>query len=288
MGATGGEDAHTTVNVGIGLTTVVGRGGERGKVGVEVLVAGGDEDIDGLKVLLGVRVVLELGVELAEEGVAGVVAGEDAGAVARGNGAAFEIDIEGVAVLGIVEADEGLVEARVLHHVPHDVASATAHEAEDVVVGGFADEFLGGLADEGDAVGGGHNAAGGGVEHFELVAFVAVEGVGGVVERLGDRGELSVGPRGDGIGEGDGVATTPVVESQEAHDDGVLGIVDGVADGAVGVDISLAEEALFHTHPGGVVVLVEEAMDDGDLLPGGVGREIDLAGGEEQQGCYRN
>jgi hypothetical protein len=52
------------------------------------------------------------------------------------------------------------------------------------------------------------------------------------------------------------------------------------------VDIALGKVAALDTYPGGVVVLVQETIDHGDILPAGVGRELDLAGCKQQEYRY--
>ena len=90
------------------------------------------------------------------------------------------------------------------------------------------------------------------------------------------------------VGEGDGVDEGAVAVGKDRDFDGTLGVVERVGDGAGLVDAALAEEAAFDAHVGGVVVLVEDAVDDGYFAPGGVWGEVDFAGGKEQRGCEEN
>jgi hypothetical protein len=65
--------------------------------------------------------------------------------------------------------------------------------------------------------------------------------------------------------------------------DGTLGIIDRVGIRAILIDIPLGEVAALDTHPCGIVILVEQTIDHRDILPLGVGRELHLAGGEEER-----
>ena len=63
-----------------------------------------------------------------------------------------------------------------------------------------------------------------------------------------------------------------------------LPVVDGVGYGGILIVVVRSKEATLHADEGRVVVLVKQAIDDRSFGPFGVGRELDLARGEDEDG----
>ena len=300
MGAACAEDADAVDHLAVGAAVDIGVGMgvlvnarttvDGGNIGVKVFIAGRKVDVDELEVTLRIGVVLQLLLKIGEETVAGERRPEHGGAVARVDAAAQHVDRQGVAALTVVETDKRLVTTGVFHDVPlHEegghIAAGAVEEAEGLVIIGLVDD-VGGAGDEGDGVGVGHQLARGGAAHLNLVVAVFLQPLGGVVDGLQLVGEVALLALAEGVAALDTVDAVAVAVDQNTHIDGALWVVDGIADGTVGVDGAVAEVATLDAHPSGVargkVVLVKDTVDDGDFLPGSVGRELDLAGSEHQ------
>ena len=134
VGAARAEDTHSTFDVGVGGVVLPTHDGvvEGGDVGVEVLVADGDGDVNVINGEERVGVVCQLTSDVVEvivlcegnagqeDGIAGIF---DSGA---GNG-----EMERVAQFLVVECDEGLVEPSAGQGIPLQ-PSATANNDRGV------------------------------------------------------------------------------------------------------------------------------------------------------------
>ena len=288
VGSACAEDADAALDVGIDFATVIDRGvsGGGSNIGVEVFIAGREVDVDHGDVVAADGVVDKIFFQTFEKGGAGVFDGVGDGGATGDFGRTGEVDVERVAKLFIIEADDGLVVAGVGERVPGYLAVfAVVCEGEFLVDCGLGDELVVGLEDKvGDS--GGDETAVGGMSDVEAVGAVFVEpaGGGGKVEWLQSVGE------GAGVAvaecklEGNGVDERTVAIGEQVDLDGTLGVVDGIGDGTVLINVAFAKEAALDADEGGVVILVEDTVDDGYFAPFSVGREFDFAGGEEQRG----
>ncbi len=60
-------------------------------------------------------------------------------------------------------------------------------------------------------------------------------------------------------------------------------VVVGIGQSGVGVHVLLPLEATLKAHPDGILVGVDDAIDNRHFAPGGVRVKLGLAGGEQQQ-----
>ena len=280
VGAAGGEDTDTAIDIGVWLTALRDGGADvQGRdIGVVVFGADGEVHVDHLEIFLRAGFVLEFGLEVGQEGIATVLDREGGRGALRHCVGGMEVDIQGVAVDGIVEAHHGLVAAAETECIPLDAAGAVRVVESKLAArgavghigdGGFLDDGWFDLANQRDGVDRhGDKLAVGSVAHAQLVAAGGIKPLGGEIDRLVDIGKVARDMVAGGIAEGDAVdAVAQRVEDDEGDLDGAFGIVDGVGYAAGAVDVAVGEVAFLDPDPRGVVVLVEEAVDHRHLLP---------------------
>lgn len=151
MGAARAEHAHASLYVGVGLVLlphhgeVVVMGGD---IGIQILVAGKDGDVDIVDKEKGVGIIFQSSLDDGEESL--LTDGPSKGGVAIGihHRRAGDVDTEGVAILSIVEGDDGLIESSARDGVPFKCATAAHSEAEFIgsPQTGVEEDFLNGVA----------------------------------------------------------------------------------------------------------------------------------------------
>lgn len=307
------KDADSTFNIGIGMEILsAGDGGIlRFDIGREVFVANGNMNVDMIDIIESIGVVEQMRFDNREEMLLGDGGGgKTAGIAGVGSGSAKDVETERVVIFFVIEGDVGLIETAARKGVEIDVATAANDVAELMVFeSGRVDEHIFGSVATVDGQGNETDHSGGCfgecvarrvAENDNLEDTVGVFNKtltgGAVVERLDARREIAVGfARTFGIGE------FPTVDKGVGSRDAVIGAVDafprqkvdgdvvgevvvGIGNSGIVVEIVFAKVTALHTSPDGVGFDVEDTVDGGDVAPGCVGTEFDLAGGEGKEG----
>jgi hypothetical protein len=299
MGATGGKDSYTAFNVGVGFVFNVDGGAARecGEIGVEFFGTASEIDVDMWDEVFGRGVRDESVSDIGEELLTGVADFVGFGANTR----AKEVEVTGVSCNRIVEAYDGLIKACVFEVIPLDNActlrsgdgiNLVEKESSEGIKtrcdgdGRFGDERKVAFLDEWYGVGVGEYRSVDGVADAEAIFVIFAQSVGGntVVDRLGNVSKVAGVAVDLGIDERDGVFKGGAFIGEQCYVDSPLRIVDGVGVLTVAVYIAFGKIASLDTDPGGVVVLVEQAIDNRDVFPLGVWGEFHLAASEEDGG----
>jgi hypothetical protein len=194
MPAACGKNADTAFDIVVDLAAGdrIGKMRNGGHVGVHLLGAAEEVDVDLVQINLVTRVVLELVFQVIEECLTGIEDTEAARTDGTDSGGAHEVDISGVAADPIVEPHHGLIAACIGECIPlyftGILRRASAIEAELSVmqigiVGGFCDRRgtvgCGFPFDERNRIGGDEQGAVG-LTDIQDIGIVLVEPVFGV------------------------------------------------------------------------------------------------------------
>lgn len=306
MGATGAEDTHPTLDIGVDAEFLSTSDGDilRGDIGVEVFVADGNGDVNVVDIEERVGVVGQGTLDIGEETfLTDRLDFKTAGVVGVFLYSTRYVDTECVAILLVIECDDWLVHAPARQGIPFYIAVAANDKAvfmaarmvgvyqyllDSVAPGDF-------LFEEPHHGGGGlgKRVAGGGAKNDKLEYTGSVShqsfARNAVIYRLYTRREVAFGfavALGVGkfpavhqmVGGGEAIGgATNTLPGKQMDGDIVLRVVVRVGDGGVVIQVVLTEIAFLNPHPDGVFLGVEYTVYGWHVAPLCIGAELYLA-----------